>query len=393
VTDSVRSSESADRHDSAPLPVTLVAHEVGSIGGMERQLAELATGLLGRGHPVTVIARKCQLPPHPRLRWVRVPGPSRPFSLAYPWFFVAGSLLLRLRGRGLVHTTGAIVFNRADLSTVHFCHHGFVRRSPDARRERVSTPLRRLNSRLGMLLSLRAERWCYRPKVTKQLVAVSQGVAHELEEEFPDVADCIAVIPNGVDLDEFRAEPEDREHARRRLGLEATDLIALFVGSEWERKGLRLAIQALSGAPRWQLQVVGDGDEAGYAELARRLGVSDRVRFAPKTPRVAPFYAAADAFVLPTAYETFSLVTFEAAAAGLPLLVTRVSGVEEILRSDVNGWFIERDADAIAARLERLAVDAGLRASMGAAARAAAESFSWSSMVEYYAAHYGRLES
>ena len=81
--------------------VTLVAHEVGSMGGMERQLAELVTGLLQRGHTVTVLARVCAIAPHPGLRWHHVPGPARPFALAYPWFFLAGSFLVRRHRRGI----------------------------------------------------------------------------------------------------------------------------------------------------------------------------------------------------------------------------------------------------------------------------------------------------
>src|SRR5438105_1910614 len=105
------------------LKITLVAHEIGPSGGMELQLRTLVAGLLNRGHSVTVIARKCSVPQHDRLRWVRVPGPSRPFLLAYLWFFLFGSIYTWRHRRGLLHTTGAIVTNRADIAAVHYCHH------------------------------------------------------------------------------------------------------------------------------------------------------------------------------------------------------------------------------------------------------------------------------
>src|SRR4051794_16156682 len=111
-------------HVSSPA-VTIVAHDVGTPGGMERQLGILASGLLERGHRVTVVAGRCELPPHPRLRWVRIRGPRRPFSLWYPWFLVAASIAVWRRRAGIVHTTGALVLNRADVSTVHFCHRAF----------------------------------------------------------------------------------------------------------------------------------------------------------------------------------------------------------------------------------------------------------------------------
>jgi glycosyltransferase involved in cell wall biosynthesis len=371
--------------------VTLVAHEVGSVGGMERQLAELASGLLERGYAVTVVARACQLPSHPRLRWLRVPGPARPFALAYPWFFLTGSFLVWRHRRGLVHTTGAIVFNRADTSTVHFCHRAFVRRSGRTSRARRKTVAHRINSWIGTRLSLVAERWCYRPGRTTSIVGVSRGVAREVELEFPKMAGRVSVIPNGVDLREFGGDTIARRRIRERFDLDDAALVAVFVGGEWERKGLRFAIESLARAREWRLLVVGEGDQAKYAEVAAAAGVADRVRFAGEAAAVGPFYSAADGFVLPTAYEAFPLVSLEAAAAGLPLLITRVSGVEELLVEGVNGWFIARDAGVIADRLARLAEDSGLRSSMGAAAREVAARFGWQQVIDRYTQHYGRL--
>jgi UDP-glucose:(heptosyl)LPS alpha-1,3-glucosyltransferase len=96
----------------ASLEVTLVAHEVGPMGGMEHQLAELIAGLVGNGHRVTAVARRCALPLDVGIKWIRVPGPARPFLLAYLWFFVVGSWWVWRHRVGLVHTTGAIVWNR-----------------------------------------------------------------------------------------------------------------------------------------------------------------------------------------------------------------------------------------------------------------------------------------
>jgi glycosyltransferase involved in cell wall biosynthesis len=372
-------------------PVTLVAHEVGSVGGMERQLAELASGLLERGHAVTVVARACELSPHSGLRWIRVPGPARPFALAYPWFFLAGSFLVGRHRRGLVHTTGAIVFNRADTSTVHFCHHAFARHSGSTARARRQTVLHRINAWVTTRLSLAAERWCYRPRRTRSIVGVSQGVEREVESGFPGMAGRISVISNGVDLQEFEADAVARRRIRERFDVGDGDLVAAFVGGDWERKGLRFAIESLPRAPQWRLLVVGEGDQTRYATVAAGAGVADRVRFAGRAATVAPFYSAADGLVLPTAYEAFPLASLEGAAAGLPLLITRVNGVEELLVEGVNGWFIERDPGVIADRLVRLATDSGLRSSMGVAAKEAAGRFGWQQVIDRYTQHYERL--
>src|SRR3954463_8980417 len=102
--------------------VTVVAHDVGSVGGMERVLAELIMGLAALGHRVTVISRTCVLPSMNGVSVHRVRGPARPFLFAYPWFLLAGSLVLSRRRRGIVDVTGAIVLNRVDAVSVHYCH-------------------------------------------------------------------------------------------------------------------------------------------------------------------------------------------------------------------------------------------------------------------------------
>jgi glycosyltransferase involved in cell wall biosynthesis len=365
----------------------LVANEVGGVGGMERQLERLVKGLLAAGRPVTVIARGCDIGQHALLRFVKVRCPARPFSLAYPaFFFVASILAWRQRG-GLLHTTGAIIANRADISSVHYCHKSAARILATPRASRASL-LYRLNGRVAQALSCAGEAWCYRPGRTRMLCAVSAGLAKELRTVFPGMANRINTVANGVDTVEFRPDAASRSAVRASLGLDDSTLVALFVGGDWDRKGLAFAVDALGQAPGWHLVVAGDGDANGVSRQARTLGLSDRLHLSGAVAEMAPLYAAADVFLLPTAYETFSLVTYEAAASGLGLLVTRVSGVEDILRDGVNGWFIERDANAIAARLTSLANDRGLMHRMASEARAGAQAITWSAMVAGYETAY-----
>jgi UDP-glucose:(heptosyl)LPS alpha-1,3-glucosyltransferase len=362
--------------------VTIVAHDVGTPGGMERQLGELCRGLLARGHGVIVVARRCEIPPHPHLRWVRVRVPRRPFSVAYPAFFFAGTLAVWRHREGVLHTTGAVICSRADLSTVHFCHDGFRAAGGGSRASRERRA-HRLNTTASDAMSRVAERLCLRPSRTRRLVAVSGGVARELEGLFGGRSE-IVVIPNGVDRVRFAPDPPARARVRDRMGLGAGDLVALFVGGDWERKGLRWAIEGVASAPGWHLVVVGQGDERRHRAHARNRGVADRVHFTGGTPDTAPWYAAADAFVLPTVYEAFPLVLLEAAAAALPLLAGRVSGAEELICDGENGWFVERDGADIGERLRALGADAALRAAMGAAARERSAGYTWDRVVEAY---------
>jgi UDP-glucose:(heptosyl)LPS alpha-1,3-glucosyltransferase len=244
------------------------------------------------------------------------------------------------------------------------------------------TPWYRLNAWLSNRLKAVGERYCYSPKRTGGLIGVSRGVSAEVVEHFPNVP--TVTIPNGVSLARFHPDERDRAEIRRRHRLAARELVALFVGSEWERKGLQAAIEALAHAPEWKLLVVGDGNVATYRAHARASGVQSRVVFVGTVSDPAPYYCASDAFVLPTSYETFSLVTYEAAATGVPLLVTPVNGVTDLLVDGSNGWFIDRDPKQIAARLQSLGGDPRRRAEMGSAGRSAAEAFTWRRMVSAY---------
>lgn len=372
---------------SQPCEVTIVAHDVGSVGGMERVLAELIMGLRAGGHSITVIARTCELPAGTGVRFRRVRGPRRPFVVAYPWFMVAGSLAVRRWRRGIVQATGAIVLSRVDVIAVHYCHQ--VGPAHPSR----STWLFRAHLRLVRLLKRAGERLCFARNRSATFVCVSEGVAQEVREHYPQLAERVVTIHNGVDTKIFTPGARARElrPARERLGIEAQRLVAAFVGSEWERKGLGALIRALALAPGWDLIVAGGGDRPVYEELAGSLGVGGSVRWLGVTSDVQLVYGLADAFVLPSSYETFSLVTFEAAASGLPILAAPVSGVRELIEDGRNGFLISQRPDEIAERLRRLGGDRELRTRLGGAARRSALAFSWEETVAKHRALYSRL--
>jgi glycosyltransferase involved in cell wall biosynthesis len=143
------------------------------------------------------------------------------------------------------------------------------------------------------------------------------------------------------------------------------------------------------------LELVGEGDARLDNEaLARRLGLADRVCFAGYVPReqIAARYAAAHVFVLPSYNEGMSVATLEAMAAGLPTVVTRTGGAEELVDEGVSGSIVPwADVAALSDRLRALAQSRDLARRMGAAARARAHSFSWDAAVEQYMAMFDEL--
>ncbi len=348
------------------------------MGGMEQQLMELVNGCLADERDVTVISRACEVPPHPRLRVHHVPGPTRPLPLAFPWFEVAASRALRRHGRGLVHACGAIVPDAVDVVTVHFCHRAYNRLG----RSRASrdSPAHRLNSQIAAVVSEAGERWSYRPSRVRAIVAVSDGVEREVAAQFPAVRDRISTIPHGVDARRFRPDPAARAALRSERGFADDTPVAVFVGGDWRRKGLDHALQAVAAAPGWRLVVVGAGDREEAGRRALALSVADRVVFAGRSEHPEREFAAADVFVLPTSYETFSLVSYEAAASGLPLLVTPVSGPDALIEEGRNGHFLTEDPARTAALLDGLR-DPATRRRLGEEAQRSALPYTWEAAI------------
>lgn len=379
---------------AAPRTVALVAHQIHDHGGMERAFLELIRRSGGRTRFVVVSS---VLAPDavPLVEWRRVRVPMRPFPLRFISFFVvAGIALARARRTAnAVHTLGAIVPNRVDLATVQFCHAGFV-----AATGRLTPPgmpwLRRLNTAASRVLALLAERWTYRRGRARLLAPVSEGTNREVQRHYPDVP--TVVTPNGVDLERFRRDETARASVRAQLGVADGVVAALFVGGDWDRKGLGEAIEGLALAQAGtsvplELWVVGGGDRDRFAGLAERRGAHG-VRFLGPRTDTERLNAAADLFLLPTLYETFSLVAYEAAASSLPIVATRVSGIDELLDGEAPaGIAVERDPTAIATALVQLAEDPAGRAGLGAAGRDRASAYSWERSVDSVFAAYDRL--
>ncbi len=195
--------------------------------------------------------------------------------------------------------------------------------------------------------------------------------------------DRLVVIPNGVDLERF--DPGRRkaveERIRQSMG-QGEGPVWLLVGNGFQRKGLDTAFRALarSGAADAVLWVVGTDTPAPWLRLADELGVGDRVRFLGRRSDIEDVYAAADALILPTRYDSFANVCLEAAAAGLAVVTSGANGAARWLGEA--GLVIDDPEDfAGFARALDLLADPMTREQLGASARRRAETQSWSEHV------------
>lgn len=193
----------------------------------------------------------------------------------------------------------------------------------------------------------------------------------------------VRVIPDGVPDAFFSTLRSTLLH--RRFRFDAGHAIILVVGRLEASKGQRDAIDAFAKVrprfPRLRLVLLGGGAdyELREAEDLRRhagaLGVAPDVAIGSVPPdQMPPAMASATLVVVATRlYEGFGLPVAEAAAAGRPVVATRVGGLPELVDDRVTGLLVPPcDPDAMAAAIEELLRDAALRERMGSEARASA---------------------
>jgi len=229
------------------------------------------------------------------------------------------------------------------------------------------------------LLQLEAE--TIDPRSTRHVIVTSEMVRREILEHFSFPAERIHLVRNGVEMARFQSG--NREATRGLFGVKEDEFLLLFVGSSWERTGLRYLLQtlrtiqalgsagqfreglrqfaeaardvrtALTGAPpddrtqqspppppptnKIKLLVVGQGK--------RPLDTPPNVIYAGPMAEVENAYAAADLFVFLPIYEPSANGVFEALAAGLPVVTSALNGACELIEEDVSGTVVDDPSD------------------------------------------------
>jgi len=205
------------------------------------------------------------------------------------------------------------------------------------RRRKFEMPLKRfvrgLNRKHRGILQL--EKALFADRGAEHVIVNSQMVKSEIVDFYGYPAEKIDIVRNGIPLEHFRFNPELREKFRDELKLKPHEIALLFVGSGWERKGLRFAIaaMALCHNRKMRLLVAGRGHQRFYK--------SKRVQFLGEIADLVRIYAVADIFILPTIYDPFSNACLEALACGLPVITTRSNGFSEIIADRVHGSIVD----------------------------------------------------
>jgi glycosyltransferase involved in cell wall biosynthesis len=219
--------------------------------------------------------------------------------------------------------------------------------------------------------------------------APTPSVARELRERGMR---RVHVCGRGVDTRLFHPARRD-PLLRARLTGERDRPLLLYVGRLSPEKNLAALIAVARALPDYPLLIVGDGPARGMlaAELAgRHVHIAGLLQ----GQELAAAYASADIFLFPSATETFGQVVREAMASGLPVIGVRAGGVQDLIRDGETGLLCAPGNEAaLVAATRRLAEDATLRRTMGAAARQEAERHTWEAVFDHLMDCYERLAS
>jgi glycosyltransferase involved in cell wall biosynthesis len=352
------------------------------VGGAEQQAISLAKGLRRRGWRVSVVA-------------LSGTGGAAAAELAH-----AGIAFLSLQMRkGLADPRGWIRFQRwlwreqPDVLHAHLPHAAWL-----ARWSRLAAPVPIVvdtlhsssTGTMGRHFGYSCSRW-----LPDHVTAVSQATAASHLAAGMVSESKLSVVWNGIDVDRWQPDAQERAQARAELGIR-DEFLWLAVGRLEAVKDYPCLLRAMTRTPeRARLLVLGAGpQEDRLTELAEWLGLKRRVRFAGFEPNVARWMRAADGFVLSSRYEGLPMVLLEAGACGVPIVATDVPGTREVVVDGETGWLAPAgDAEELAKtmmRLMRMPPDA--RHAMGERARRhVAEHFSLEAALDRWERLYANL--
>ena len=212
------------------------------------------------------------------------------------------------------------------------------------------------------------------------VIAVSQLTKNIIVNNYGIPADKVRVVYNGIDA---TTAPSSNNGLPRLRALKASgNALVLFLGRVTLQKGpdyfIRAAKRVLERNPKVMFILSGSGDmDTHVMELTAQLGIADHVMFTGflKGPESAEVYSAADLFVMPSVSEPFGITPLEAMRLGTPVLISKQSGVSEIVKHALKADFW--DVDEMANQILAVVGFPGLRQTLSSNGCEEAETITW----------------
>lgn len=338
--------------------IGLIVHDLHEHGGHSLYTRILADAL-SQHHNVTVFANVCERPDDARWSFSRVSA-WRANALATVQTFPIGmrAHATRLADFDIRHTQG-FCGGRPNVVTAHRCMAAYFK----------SLSSISLRHKVSLRLMLAAEERFYR-NYDGTVIAVSRQIGDELQE-FYGIRGPIKVMPHAVDAGRFNSANRKlyRDELRRELGIKPDATVAFYAG---DMTKAHAHLKELSRAAP-DIQILVTTPSTAYSWQAAN------VQILPLTNVIERYYAAADAFIFPSANDPFGMVVLEAMASGLPVFCSDKAGVAELITSGKDGFVISLN-DWVETTAEMLR-DRDLLRSIGTAAEATAVQHDWSTVV------------
>jgi glycosyltransferase involved in cell wall biosynthesis len=219
-----------------------------------------------------------------------------------------------------------------------------------------------------------------------RVIGVSEWMKSEVVSEFKIPPEKVVSVPNAVDLGKFEKQV-DVAATRSRWHVGPGEKLITAVGRLTPQKGFDDLVRAYPrirrSVPDTKLLVVGEGYMRGELEaLAEREEVKGTTTFAGflGDSDLVDAVKSSDVVVVPSRFEPFGIIALEAMAAGVPVVVSRVGGLAEIVDDSVDGLEVEpNDPDSIADATVRVLSDGAFASRLAARARQKVRAFSWES--------------
>jgi UDP-glucose:(heptosyl)LPS alpha-1,3-glucosyltransferase len=331
--------------------LAIVRRRHAAFGGAERFIENIAAGLAGAGHGLTIVSESWPGGGNAEHITVSSHGLTRRGKLAS--FRREVAAIVARRKFDLVQTHERLL--TADIFRAGDGVHAAWLARLAAEQGAVRDMVRRLSPMHSLVLS--TERRMAR-ETGMIFVANSALIARELADWLGVPASRIRTIENGVDTSAFRPPSSaERDAALRRFDLQGDAPVVAFVGSGFDRKGAFKLVEALALPQCVSIHALIAGRDRRQDALRSRieaLGLAGRVQVLGGVDDPRAVYHAADLFALPSLYDPMPNAALEALACGLPLLVTADTGIADAVRESSAGKVVTRSPDDIARGLAEI---------------------------------------
>ncbi|MGE0267713.1 MAG: glycosyltransferase family 4 protein [Candidatus Omnitrophota bacterium] len=206
-------------------------------------------------------------------------------------------------------------------------------------------------------------------------IAISPAVYQHLGEDFRVPGDRVALITNGIDLDNFRkADDKERMDNRKKLNLNTEPVIGIIARLS-DVKGIDILISALprviSKFPDVKLLILGEGkEEHNLKKMVQELNLGEKVFFYPSVENMSGTLSAFDVFVMPSRQEGLGLSVMEAQACGCCVVASRVGGIPSLIEDGQTGFLFEPcNTDDLVEKVVKALTDRELSRKVGENAR------------------------